>query len=319
MTGFWHAAMLYHSADELMAEVTGFVAAGVQRGEPVLIMAAGHGLDPLRTRVDGEGHLVTWLDMGQMGVNPGRLMTEISGFAQTCPGRVVRCVQQAAWPARSPAEMREVIRHEALVNLALARSQVRVLCPYGGWLGGEMISCVERTHPALARSGQWQPNPVFGPATEVPRECETPLSKPPAAAESLSYQGDIGVVRDFTAIRARQAGLPPDQVRDLVIAVGELAANTLAHTSGPGTLTMWTTRSEVICQVHDSGQITDPLAGRLRPDPVTPGGLGLWVVHQLCDLVEVRTGPHGTTSRVHMRLSKGIAAMTAGDAATGER
>lgn len=35
--------------------------------------------------------------------------------------------------------------------------------------------------------------------------------------------------------------------------VGELTANTLAHTSGPGSLTMWATGSEVICQVQDRG------------------------------------------------------------------
>jgi hypothetical protein len=33
------------------------------------------------------------------------------------------------------------------------------------------------------------------------------------------------------------------------------------------------------------------------------GGRGLRAVHQLCDLVEVRTGPGGTTTRPHMRLT----------------
>jgi hypothetical protein len=66
---------------------------------------------------------------------------------------------------------------------------------------------------------------------------------------------------------------------------------------------MWVTGGEVICQVEDTGQITDVLAGTARPDPVTPGGRrGLWVVHQVCDLAQIRTGPAGTTIRVHMRL-----------------
>jgi anti-sigma regulatory factor (Ser/Thr protein kinase) len=111
-------------------------------------------------------------------------------------------------------------------------------------------------------------------------------------------------VREFTAVRARRAGLPPRRVSDLVIAVSELAANTLAHTSGPGTLTLWVTDDEVICQVQDQGQITDPLAGTVRAAPDAPGGgRGLWVVHQVCDRVEIRTGPAGTTVRVHMRRS----------------
>lgn len=131
-----------------------------------------------------------------------------------------------------------------------------------------------------------------------------PLSTPPDGAELLWYRANLAAVREFTAVRARRAGLPPRRVSDLVIAVSELAANTLAHTSGPGMLTLWVTDDEIICQVQDQGQITDPLAGTVRPASDAPGGgRGLWVVHQVCDRVEIRTGPAGTTVRVHMRPS----------------
>jgi len=33
-------------------------------------------------------------------------------------------------------------------------------------------------------------------------------------------------------------------------------------------------------------------------------------VHQLCDLVEIRTGPAGTTIRVHLRLGTMLATVT---------
>ena len=122
----------------------------------------------------------------------------------------------------------------------------------------------------------------------------------------------------FAAASAARAGLPPHRVGDLIIAVGELIANTLAHTNEPGQLTLWTTGSEVICQVHDIGEITDPLAGRPRPDPGGPGGgRGLWVVHQLCDLVEIRTGPAGTTTRVHLQLRAPLARCAETPAAPG--
>jgi anti-sigma regulatory factor (Ser/Thr protein kinase) len=129
-----------------------------------------------------------------------------------------------------------------------------------------------------------------------------PLTTPPVGAEVLRYQAGLAGVRDFTAAWARRAGIPPRQVSDLVIAVAELAANTLAHTSGPGTLTLWATDDEVICQVQDQGHITDPWAGRFRPAPDAPGGgRGLWVVRQVCDRVEIRSGQAGTTVRVYMR------------------
>jgi len=130
------------------------------------------------------------------------------------------------------------------------------------------------------------------------------LSTPPDGAEVLRYRADLAEARRFTAARALRAGLPPGRADDLVIAVAELAANTLVHTSGPGTLTIWVTDDEIICQVQDQGQITNPQAGMARPAPDAPGGgRGLWVVYQVCDQVEISTGQAGTTVRVHMLRS----------------
>ena len=57
---------------------------------------------------------------------------------------------------------------------------------------------------------------------------------------------------------------------------------------------------EIICQVRDQGWIADPLAGRQRRSP-EDSGHGLWVVNQVCDLVEIRTSPAaGTIIRLHM-------------------
>lgn len=135
-----------------------------------------------------------------------------------------------------------------------------------------------------------------------------PLSTPPDGAEKLQYTTSLTAVRAFTAALARRAGLRPHRVSDLVIAVAELAANTFAHTSGPGTVTFWATDDEVVCQVQDQGQITDPLAGKVRPAPeASGGGRGLWLVHQVCDQVEIRSGLDGTTVRLHMRRRSGSA------------
>jgi anti-sigma regulatory factor (Ser/Thr protein kinase) len=130
-----------------------------------------------------------------------------------------------------------------------------------------------------------------------------PLTSPPADGKAIGYRDDLAAVRRFTAVQARQAGLPPARVDDLVIAVNELAANTFAHTAGPGMLTIWSTLREVICQVSDTGHITDPLAGTRPSRSEGPGGhLGLWVAQQICDLAEIQTSPAGTTIRLHMLL-----------------
>ena len=82
--------------------------------------------------------------------------------------------------------------------------------------------------------------------------------------------------------------------------MNEIAANTISHTTGGGVLHVWPTPEEIVCQVHDQGEITDPLAGRVRHGPGDRGH-GLTLVNQVCDLVELRTGPAGTTVRMHMR------------------
>ena len=138
---------------------------------------------------------------------------------------------------------------------------------------------------------------------DAPATGNSLLASTPADAKTISYRDDLAAVRRFTAAQARQAGLRPNRIMDLVIAVNELATNTLAHTDGAGTLAIWSTPTEAICQVSDTGHITEPLA-RTRPSLFQgPGGhMGLWVVQQICDLAEIQTSPAGTTIRLHMLL-----------------
>ncbi|MGE5133487.1 MAG: anti-sigma factor RsbA family regulatory protein [Gemmatimonadota bacterium] len=298
-----HGLFFYRAPAEFIAAVLGFVQDGVAAGEAVLVAATGPDLVRLRAQLDGQSEHVTWADMSGTGINPRRITAAMRAFAEDHPGRPLRYVQEPAWPTRAPAELCEVIRHEALVNLALAGLPASILCGYDTRLPAATLASAERVHPLLAEHGQWRPSPPYTPAVPIPPDCDQPLGLPPAAAAVLAYREDQVTVRRFAAEQAELAGLPGDRVMDLVIAIGELAGNTLAHTRGPGTLAVWTTGGELVCQLHDSGEIADPLAGSRRPDPAAPGGgRGLWVVHQLCDLVETRSGPAGTTTRLHMRL-----------------
>jgi hypothetical protein len=54
----------------------------------------------------------------------------------------------------------------------------------------------------------------------------------------------------------------------------------------------------MICQITDTGQYSQPLAGLLPPPSTQYRGRGLWMVHQLCD--QAYLWQHPTTIRVQM-------------------
>jgi anti-sigma regulatory factor (Ser/Thr protein kinase) len=130
-----------------------------------------------------------------------------------------------------------------------------------------------------------------------------PLPEPAGDAVYHVYRTDLSEVRTLVLKHAREAGLAEGKANDLVLAVSEVAANTLRHTGSAGTLAVWRDDKELVCQVQDEGVITDPLVGQRKPGLDAAGGHGLWLVNQLCDRVELISGPDGTTVRMHMDLS----------------
>jgi anti-sigma regulatory factor (Ser/Thr protein kinase) len=145
----------------------------------------------------------------------------------------------------------------------------------------------------VARSSVHFPDP---PSRSVPRP------SPTNDAMYHTYRSDLSQVRALVLKHAREAGLAEGRANDLVLAVSEVAANTLRHTRSSGTLAMWHDDDEVVCEIHDEGTIADPLVGSRRPAPDANGGHGLWIVRQVCDLVELTSNATGTTVRMHMAL-----------------
>lgn len=119
------------------------------------------------------------------------------------------------------------------------------------------------------------------------------------------YRSELPEIRAIVRAHASSAGLSQARADDLVLAVSEIAANTLRHAPGHGALSIWHDETEIVCEIRDGGVITDPMAGRRAPLPGALGGHGLWLVHQVCDQVELSSGADGTTVRMHMSLDEG--------------
>jgi anti-sigma regulatory factor (Ser/Thr protein kinase) len=242
--------------------------------------------------------------MTELGRNPARIIPAVLSYASQHRGQNVCFIGEPIWPGRTAAEIQEATRHEALMNLAFRDSPVTVLCPYdGARLPKSVLADAACTHPAVIKDDQEVASDSYLGPQHLPPRCTRALSPPPGHAETLDYRDDLYPVRSFVASRAERAGLTELRVSDLVLAINELAGNTLRHTGGAGTVQFWRTSDQVICQVSDTGQITDPLARHRVPPDEDLGGQGLWLVNQLCDLVQARTGGAGTTTRLHMRTA----------------
>jgi anti-sigma regulatory factor (Ser/Thr protein kinase) len=113
----------------------------------------------------------------------------------------------------------------------------------------------------------------------------------------------LEALRRTVAERAAEAGLGMRRRIDFVVAVNEVASNSLKHGGGRGVMRLWHDARRLVCEVRDRGRIDDPLADRRLPEPDATHGRGLWMANQLCDLVQIRALADGTIVRLHVRTA----------------
>jgi anti-sigma regulatory factor (Ser/Thr protein kinase) len=295
-------ALLHANEAEYLDGVMEFLMPGLEAGEPIALAVPPQRASAIRSRV-GDDVEFEVLDVHEVARNPARIIPAVLTLLEGHAGRRLHYVGDFVWSGRSSEEIEETMRHEALINLAWPDAAVRVLCVYDtAALDPAVICDVWSTHPwlmcgaAVQRSGSYG-----GPA--FPDGSDRPLPDPPADAVEMTFRiDDLAAVRSFVAGWGDHAGLSADVRDDLVIAVNEVATNAIKYAPNVGRLRLWSAGGRTICQLEDRGHIGDPLAGRHRPVPGVHGGLGLWMVNQLCDLVQTRTTPSGTTIRLHAHI-----------------
>ncbi|HYM55793.1 MAG TPA: ATP-binding protein [Solirubrobacteraceae bacterium] len=133
---------------------------------------------------------------------------------------------------------------------------------------------------------------------------EASLPAPAGPVRELAFTADgLGGLRRSVSEWATGERLGAERVEDLVLAVNELATNSVRHGGGGGALRLWREADTLLCEVRDDGHIQQALPGRDLPAPEAGSGRGLWLVNRLCDLVQIRSSPGRSVVRVHMRLS----------------
>ncbi|MBY8877331.1 anti-sigma factor RsbA family regulatory protein [Actinacidiphila acidipaludis] len=248
---------------------------------------------------------LSFVDTGALGRNPGRLIPAWQDWIakSVSDGLPVRGISESPWGTATPAERGELSYHEWLLNRAFADSPAWwLLCPYDTTaVEPTVLDSAGRCHPFHFLEGAHGDNPTFVDGPFVFDD----LSAARDPDHVLIYgAGDLGRVRDEITAGAGKHGLAGHRLQDLLVAATEVAANSVRHGGGSGTLRTWASGDTFVCQFDDAGHIRDPLAGRMRPAPHQIGGRGLWLAQQLCDLVEIRsTAEDGTTVRLSTYLS----------------
>lgn len=304
--GFRHEAVLYVGVDGLVTSLVPWMRDGVDRDDMVVALVTGRSGDALREALGPAQRRVHFADIGEAGRNPARIIARWRTLLaeKRAPGRPVRGVGEPVWPGRGPDELAECHLHESLVNPAFAdEAAMWVKCPYDvGALDPEAFRAVGTTHPEVAGDrghdigtygGHPDPADVLGAPLPPPVE--------PVVEEQISVATVRGL-RSSVYDRATAVGLGAQRARDLVLAVIEASSNSIVHGGGRGTLRSWLTSRALVHEVADRGHIRDPLVGRRQPSPDQVKGRGLWLVNELCDLVQLRSSAAGTVVRMHMRL-----------------
>jgi hypothetical protein len=300
-----HEAFLWHSRSDYISGLVPFVREGVEAGEAVMVALLPEHAAWIAAELGSSAAQVHVVDMVELGHNPARIIPAWLEFLQSScgPGRPARGIGEPIWAGRTPAEIREAQLHEALLNLAVdPELPFWLLCPYDAeHLDEDVLTEAGRSHPALVTPTSYEGSGRYrgheharalftadlpAPPLEAFEVCITPSSWPEAT-------------RQIT-LRAAACNLWSDEVVRLTDVIRSLVDDSLGRGAVHVDVQLWDEPAALVCQLSDRTTIEDFLVGR-RP-PLYPGQDPLWFANQACDLVQVRSGAHGTTIR--LRLEK---------------
>jgi len=305
-----HRALLYRGPRDFTGAIGPFICAGLAARQPVLVAVPAGQLALIRRDLGADYQAVQVADAGDFYQTLGRATRTVVEWlrAHTAPGRAARVVAEQDLAGRAETDIAAYLRAEAAANVIYQPYAVSVLCPFNvSSLPEGVLHDAQRTHPELAREGVVASSPLYSDPAQFVRE-RSVTAGPPRSAASIGFgvPGDLSGVRRFLRAELAAAGVAGEAAQALVIAVGEVVSNALAHGQPPRRLWVYSDQGKLVCHVQDGGPgPDDPLSPYLVPEPHALRGQGLWLARQVADSVELASDATGTHVRVLARLPFG--------------
>jgi anti-sigma regulatory factor (Ser/Thr protein kinase) len=300
---FVHRGGFYSSEEELLAIAVPIVEDALSRELPVAVICSAH--------TEGALHDVLGGSAGLIHLPPPEEHLRRSGQAViTRRARELRELTDWAGsleviaehhPRRPGIDPVAWVEAEAAMNVALAMLPITMTCLYPTGHGAKAADAVRWNHSRLIEVGGVvrdnlevrTPGDVL---TERPAPAPVDLGLPHLKMSFTPWQ--LIELRGAVADAISGVELAGDQAQDFVLAVNEVASNAVEHGNSVGELHIWRNDHELVCDVHNTGPLSEPLPGLRPPHPSSTRGRGMWIARQLCDLLHVWTDVHGT----HVRL-----------------
>ncbi|WP_171074024.1 sensor histidine kinase [Nonomuraea basaltis] len=296
--------MPYDSDESFLDLAVPRVRAALDEGRRVLVVTCAPKLGLLADALGGDAGLI---DSRVSTAWYGHPYRTLAAYHEYTRGRRTLVIGEPIWKGRSEREISEMIRCESVVNAALGPAASVMLCLYDRRkVPPTVLDYNAVNHPVLLGADGEAASTRFVPPHELVLDHDrAPLPEPGPGAVTIRFTArELRRLRQSVGDYARAAGMDRNLITSLVISVSEIAANSIEHGAGFGTITMWVSDGELVCEIADpGGALDDPLPGYIPPEPESPRGYGLWISRQLCDVVELRA--EGGVLRVRLHLSMG--------------
>ncbi|GIJ73386.1 sensor histidine kinase [Virgisporangium ochraceum] len=301
--GYYHESVCYASDEDLLAVAVPFLAGGSEAGEPTVVSMGGRNADLIRSALPA-GAEVTFLSGDSLYARPA---AAIRSYRNLLAGYVadgatqIRIIGELS-PEMFGATWDSWARYESAINHAYDEFPLWSMCAYDTRTTPEpVLADVLRTHPRTAMpDGRHVPNATYVDPVTYLSDQRRPVPDPLEHGEPLVDLADPTASRARQAVRDGHRGVLPDQdLEDLVLAVSEAVANAHRHGRAPRRMRLWTGTDRMVVSVTDAGAgPKDPFAGLLPAGDGTDGGLGLWIIHQMCSHVTMDRRADGFTIRL---------------------